>query len=178
MSKVSKICHRFQCIKCYVRQRHWRWCLRLLCNTAYRVLLLILLLMLKMSRMSNTMYCTLYTETPCSPRREGYLKSLPSCGFSVSLPVSLRRQLYYLSWTCQLQGWLQARCIANCMVSLSLFAGQSHSSKDSMNLLGSGASLPPERVNRAIQYLRRFSQDPPSQSNNNFHAVYLLCASC
>ena len=26
-------------------------------------------------------------------RREGYLKSLPSCGFSSSPPVSLRRQL-------------------------------------------------------------------------------------
>ena len=34
MSKVSKICHRFQCIKCYVCQR---WCLQLLCNIAYRV---------------------------------------------------------------------------------------------------------------------------------------------
>ena len=34
------------------------------------------------------------------PKREGYLKSLPSCGFSGSL-VSLRRQLCSLSGTCQ-----------------------------------------------------------------------------
>ena len=33
---------------------------------------------------------------------EGYLfKSLPSCGFSCSPPVSLRRPLCELSWTCQ-----------------------------------------------------------------------------
>ena len=37
MSKVSKIYHRLQCIKCYVFQRHQRWCLQLLHNTAYRV---------------------------------------------------------------------------------------------------------------------------------------------
>ena len=34
MSKVLKICHSFQCIKCYVCQRWYLW---LLCNTAYRV---------------------------------------------------------------------------------------------------------------------------------------------
>ena len=32
MSKVSKIFYRFQGFKCYVCQRHWRWCLRLLCK--------------------------------------------------------------------------------------------------------------------------------------------------
>ena len=37
MSKVLKICHRFQYIKFYVCQRRQRWCLQLLCNTAYRV---------------------------------------------------------------------------------------------------------------------------------------------
>ena len=37
MSKVLKICHRFQCIKCYVCQRPRRWCLQLLHNTAYTV---------------------------------------------------------------------------------------------------------------------------------------------
>ena len=47
-----------------------------------------------------------------------------------------------------------------------------------MDSLRSHASLPPEPVNRAVQYLRRFSQDPPGQSNINFHAVYLLWASC
>ena len=31
-------------------------------------------------------------RTPHPSKREGYLKSLPSCGFSSSPPVSLRRQ--------------------------------------------------------------------------------------
>ena len=55
---------------------------------------------------------TLDTVAPCSSGREG-LYSLPSCGFSGSPPVSPRRQLCKLSWTCQLKGWLQARCTAN-----------------------------------------------------------------
>ena len=38
-------------------------------------------------------YCTLYTLAPHFARREGYFKSLPSCGFSGSPPVSPRRQL-------------------------------------------------------------------------------------
>ena len=37
MLKVLKICHRFQCIKCYICRRRQRWCLQLLGNTAYRV---------------------------------------------------------------------------------------------------------------------------------------------
>ena len=40
----------------------------------------------------------------------------------------------------------------------------SESSKESTHLLGSHASLPPELVNCAVQYLRRLSQDLPSQS--------------
>ena len=76
--------------------------------TAHRVLLLISL-MLKVSKMSNTMY-SVYTAASCTCQ-EGrlyvtvqYLKSLPSWGFSDSPPISLRRQLCSLSWTCQLQG--------------------------------------------------------------------------
>ena len=65
MSKVWKIFYRFPSIKCYVYQRCQRWCLRLLCNTTYRVLLLILL-MSKVLKMSITMYCTLYTG-PLTP---------------------------------------------------------------------------------------------------------------
>ena len=53
--KIYYIVKGFQCIKFYVCQRHQRWCLQLLHNTAYRVLLLILL-MSKVSKMSNTMY--------------------------------------------------------------------------------------------------------------------------
>ena len=94
MLKVLKIFYKFQCIECCVCQRHQRWCLQLLCNTACRVLLLILL-MSKVSKMSNTMYCTLYTG-PLVPLRGKpicYLKSLLSC--------------------VKLQGWLQARHTAN-----------------------------------------------------------------
>ena len=65
--------YRFQCIKCYVCRR---WCLQFLCNTAYRVLLLILLLMLRVLKVSNTMYCTLYTG-PLTPQ-EGRLFEKPS----------------------------------------------------------------------------------------------------
>ena len=46
---------------------------------------------------------TLDTVAPRSSGREG-LYSLPSCGFSSSPPVSSRRQLCKLSWTCQLKG--------------------------------------------------------------------------
>ena len=40
-------------------------------------------------------YYVLYSvyRAPHSSKREGYLKSLPSCGFSGSPPVSPRRQL-------------------------------------------------------------------------------------
>ena len=54
-------------------------------------------------------YCTLYTGPLTPPGRKAIYLSLPPCGFSGSPPVSLRR----LSWTWQLQGWLQARYTAN-----------------------------------------------------------------
>ena len=61
---VKDTLYRFQCIKCYVCQR---WCLWLLHNTVYRVMLL----MSKVSRVSNTMYCALYTVAshPCQEGR-------------------------------------------------------------------------------------------------------------
>ena len=43
-------------------------------------------------KIEKAMYCTLYTEASCPSKWEGYLKSLSSCGFSGSPPVSLRRQ--------------------------------------------------------------------------------------
>ena len=48
--------------------------------------------------------------------------------------------------------------MAGCTVSLSLFAGRIDSSEASTDLLRSHASLPPEPVNRAVQYLRGFMQ--------------------
>ena len=54
--------------------------------------------MSKVSKMSNTMYCTLYTEVPHSSRREGYLKSLQSCGFSGSPPVSQSEEAALLTF--------------------------------------------------------------------------------
>ena len=99
MSKVSKIFYKFQCFKCYVCQRHWRWCLWLLHNTAYRVLLLNLL-MPKVLKMPNTMYFVYRASCPCQEGRLQYL-NLPSWGFSSSPPISPRRQLCQLSWTCQ-----------------------------------------------------------------------------
>ena len=57
--------------------------------------------------------CTLYTvaSRPCQEGR--LLCELPSWEFSCSPLVSPRRQLCLVSWTCQLQGWLQARRTAN-----------------------------------------------------------------
>ena len=60
MSKVSKIFYRF---KCYVCWRRWRWCLQLLHNTAYRVLLLISL-MSKTSKMPNTIVLCIQGPSP------------------------------------------------------------------------------------------------------------------
>ena len=81
----------FNCYSCYSSRMSRKWYLWLLRNTAYRVLLFLLLLISKGSQVSNTMYCTLYTGPLAPARREGYL-SLLSWGFSSSPPVSPRRQ--------------------------------------------------------------------------------------
>ena len=60
-----------------------KWCLWLLHNTAYRVLLL-------MSEVSKVVLCIQWPLAPA--RREGYF-SLLSWGFSCSPLVSPRRQL-------------------------------------------------------------------------------------
>ena len=71
--------------KGYVCRRCRKWCLWLLHNTAYRVLLL-------MSEVSKVI--VLCIQWPLAPaRRKGYCVSLPSWGFSCSPLVSLRRQL-------------------------------------------------------------------------------------
>ena len=58
--------------------------------------------------------CTLYTGPLTPPRGKAiYLKSLPSCGFSCSPPVSLRRQLFltylYLSTTRVIAGKMHSQ---------------------------------------------------------------------
>ena len=68
-----------------------------------------------------------------------------------------------------------------CTVSLHLFAGHWSKSREGFPYsLRSHASLPPQPLNRAIQYLRRLSQDPPSQSNLSFMeftcCIFLMCA--
>ena len=61
-----------QYIECYVCWNCQHWCLWLLNNTVYRVM-----------RSENcTLLCIKWPLTPA--KREGYLKSLPSCGFSCS----------------------------------------------------------------------------------------------
>ena len=106
MSEVSKVWREFCTVrsKGSVCRRCWKWCLWLLHNTAYRVLLL-------MSEVSKVVLCIQWPLTPA--RREGYCVSLLSWAFSCSPLVSPRRQLCSVSWTCQLQGWLQARRTAN-----------------------------------------------------------------
>ena len=67
---------------CYANRKSQKWCLWLLHNTAYRVLNL--LLMSKESKVSNTMYCTLYTG-PLAPERGKaiYLKAFCLVGLAV-----------------------------------------------------------------------------------------------
>ena len=92
---VKRSLNSFNCYSCYSSWKSQKWCLQFLHNTPYRVLLFILLLLSKGSKVSNTMYCTLYTRplTPPGGQSISYSKSLLSCGFSGSPPVILRRQL-------------------------------------------------------------------------------------
>ena len=99
---VERSLNSFNCYSCYSSRKSRKWCLQLLHNTGYRVLLLNLLLMIE--RAKGVKYYVLYSVYRAShpSKGEGYLfESLLSCGFSCSPPVSLRRQLYSLSWTCQ-----------------------------------------------------------------------------
>ena len=66
------------------RVKSQKWCLWLLHNTVYRVMLLILLLMSKGSKVYNTMYCTLYTVPLTPPRwKVIYLKAFCLVGLAV-----------------------------------------------------------------------------------------------
>ena len=114
-NQMSKIFYRFQCIKCYVCQRHRRWCLRLLHNTAYRVLLLISL-MSKVLKMSNTMY-SVYSGLSPLPGGKAICYSIWKAFYLGGLAVhhqSVRGGSFVnFLGLIKLQGWLQARCTAN-----------------------------------------------------------------
>ena len=70
----------FNCYSSYSSQKSQKWCLWLLCNTAYRILLLNLLLMSKASKVSNT----LYTGPLTPPRGKAiYLKAFHLVGLAV-----------------------------------------------------------------------------------------------
>ena len=94
---VKRSLNSFNCYSCYSSRKSQKWCLWLLRNSAYRVLLFLLLLMSTGLKVSNTMYCSLSTGPLAPARREGYL-SFPSWEFNGSPSVSLRKQ---------------ARCTAN-----------------------------------------------------------------
>ena len=79
---VKRSLNSFNCYSCYSSQKSRKWCLQLLCNTAYRVLNL--LLMSKGSKVSNTMYFTLYTEPLSPPRGKAiYFKAFRLVGLAV-----------------------------------------------------------------------------------------------
>ena len=81
---VERSLNSFNCYSCYSSQKSRKWCLWLLHNTAYRVLSLNLLLMSKGSKVSNTMYCTLYTGPLAPPRGKAiYLKAFCLVGLAV-----------------------------------------------------------------------------------------------
>ena len=104
----------FNCSSCYSSRKSWKWCLWLLRNTAYRVLLLNLLLMLKGSKMSNTMYCTLYTGPVTPPRGKAiYLKAFRLVGLAVDHQSVWGGSFVNILGLVKLQEWLQARCTAN-----------------------------------------------------------------
>ena len=90
MSKVSKIFYRFNALNAiYVEDAKEGACgfmQHCIQSTVTHLL---------MSKVSNTMYCALYTGPLTPPKGKAicYLKNLLSCGFSSSPPVSLRRQL-------------------------------------------------------------------------------------
>ena len=105
---VERSLNSFNCYLCYSSPKSQKWCLQLLCNTAYRVLLLNLLLMLKGSKVSNT----LYTGPLAPSRREGYL-SLLSWGLAVHHQSVRGGSFVNFLGLIKLQGWLQARCTAN-----------------------------------------------------------------
>ena len=80
-------------------------------NTAYRVLLLNLLLMSKGWKVSNTMYCTLYTG---SPRGKAiYLKAFHLVDLAVHHQSVQGASFINSLGLVKLQGWLQARRTAN-----------------------------------------------------------------
>ena len=104
----------FNCYSCYSSWKSWKWCLWLLRNTAYRVLLLNLLLMLKGSKVSNTMYCTLYTGPLTPPRGKAiYLKAFCLVGLAVHHQSVWGGSFVNFLGLVKLQGWLQARRTAN-----------------------------------------------------------------
>ena len=80
---VKRSLNSFNCYSCYSSRKSQKWCLWLLWNTAYRVLLLNLLLMSKGLKVSNTMYFTLYTG-PLTPLGKAiYLKAFHLVGLAV-----------------------------------------------------------------------------------------------
>ena len=111
---VERSLNSFNCYSCYSSWKSQKWCLRLLCNTAYRVLLLNLLLMSKGLKVSNTMYCTLYTGPLTPPRRKAiYLKAFHLVGLAVHhQPVQGGSFVNFLGLV-KLQGWLQVRHTAD-----------------------------------------------------------------
>ena len=91
-----------------------KWCLRLLHNIAYRVLLLNLLLMSKGSKVLNTMYCTLYTGPLAPPRGKViYLKAFNLVGLAVHHQSVQGGSFVNFLGLVKLQGWLQVRFTAN-----------------------------------------------------------------
>ena len=104
----------FNCYSCYSSQKSQKWCLQLLHNTAYRVLLLNLLLMLKGSKVLNTMDCTLYTGPLAPPMGKAiYLKTFHLVGLAVHHQSVWGGSFVNFLGLVKLQGWLQARCTAN-----------------------------------------------------------------
>ena len=107
---VERSLNSFNCYSCYSSRKSQKWCLWLLHNTAYRVLLLNLLLMLKGFKVSNTLYIGPLTP----PRGKAiYLKAFHLLGLAVHHQSVRGGSFVKFLGLIKLQGWLQARHTAN-----------------------------------------------------------------
>ena len=102
---VERSLNSFNCYSCYSSRKSRKWCLQLLCNTAYKVTQFVT----HVKRVKSI----LCIQSPFAPARiEGYCVSLLSWGFRCSPLVRGGSFVNFLGLV-KLQGWLQARHTAN-----------------------------------------------------------------
>ena len=111
MNKGSRV---YVCQRCQILywtedqrlcRRCWRWCLQLLCNTVYRVMLL----MSEVSKVNSI----LYTGPLSPPWGKTICKAFHLVGLAVHHQSVKGGSFVNFLGLVQVQGWLKARCTAN-----------------------------------------------------------------